>query len=74
MKEKKRPTLEQLETAPVELVWLELSQVCEDARDVGQSDVERDAAALLTGSTITAKQVVELRERLQAATGSTVAA
>lgn len=74
MKEKKRPTLEQLESAPVELIWLELSQVCEDAKETGQSAVEREASELLAGSTITAKQVVELREKLQAATGSTVAA
>jgi hypothetical protein len=74
MKEKKRPTLEQLESAPVELVWLELSQVCEDAREAGLADVEREASELLSGSTITAIEVVELRNKLQSATGSTAAA
>lgn len=74
MKEKKRPTLEQLENAPVELIWLELSQVCEDAKNAGLADLELEASELLTGSTITAQQVVELRERMRAATGSTVAA
>lgn len=73
MKEKKRPTLDQLKSMPREMIYLELGQISADSAEIGLLDVEREADKLLASETVTAEQVVELRDKLLCASGSTVA-
>lgn len=70
--EKRRPTLEELKSLPVDLWQLEVAQIAVDAELAGQFEIETEAARLISDPNLTPEAVVELRERLQCATGSTV--
>jgi hypothetical protein len=70
-KEKRRPTLEELRALPVELWRLEAAQIAEDAHVYDIFEIEEEAALLMCDPEITPEKVVELRERLRCATGST---
>lgn len=70
-KEKKRPTLEQLKCLPPELWQLEVAQIGVDAVVAGHADIENEAITLMDDPNLTPETVVELRERLRHATGST---
>ena len=69
--EKRRPTLDELRESPVELWRMEICQIAEDACTAGQLDIELVAMALLFDPSLTPERVVELREQLNRATGST---
>lgn len=73
MREKKRPTLEQLKEMPVELLQLEVAQIGVDASLADQNQIESEAIILMDSPDITAEKVVALRDRLKGATGGTVA-
>jgi DNA-binding GntR family transcriptional regulator len=71
MREKRRPTLDELKALPVELWRLEAAHIAEEAHQYDLIEIEDEAAQLLCASDITPEGVVELREKLQRATGST---
>jgi hypothetical protein len=71
MREKRRPTLEELESLPDILWHLEVAQIWADATAAGQFEVAEQAEDLCFNPKLTPKMVVELREKLQRATGST---
>jgi NADPH-dependent 2,4-dienoyl-CoA reductase/sulfur reductase-like enzyme len=70
-KEKRRPTLEELRALPVELWRLETAQIAVDAGLAGVTGIEIEADMLIDDPHLTPEKVVELRERLRCATGST---
>lgn len=72
IKEKRRPTLEELRALPVELWRLEAAQIGVDAAFVGLLGIEIEATDLMEDPDLAPEKVVELREKLQRATGSTV--
>lgn len=63
-KEKRRPSLEELQQMPRVGLELELAYIAERAREVG-SQVEADAAALIASETLEAQDIIRLREELQ---------
>ena len=71
-KEKRRPTLDELKTLPVELWRLEVAQISVDAEAAGQGDVQQEAEMLMLDPDITPERVVALREKSRRATGSTI--
>lgn len=69
--EKRRPTLDELRT--FRALWhLEIAQLCEDAAANGQDEILEDAELLMLDPDLTPEKIVELREKLQRATGSTM--
>lgn len=70
MKEKKRPTLEQLKSLPPELWQLEVAQIGVDAALADNDQIEGEAITLMDDPELTPEMVVELREKLRAS-GST---
>jgi hypothetical protein len=70
-KEKRRPALKELRALPVELWRLEAAQIAVDAALASVTGIEIEANALITDPDLTPEKVVELRERLRCATGST---
>jgi hypothetical protein len=71
MQEKKRPTLEELRELPVELWRLEAAHIAVEAGESGVTGIEIEADGLIGDPDLTPEKVVELRERLRSATGST---
>lgn len=69
--EKRRPTLDELREFRG-LWYLEIAQLCEDAAGNGQEEILEDAELLMLDQDLTPEKIVELREKLQRATGSTV--
>jgi hypothetical protein len=69
--DKRRPTLEELKGLPRQLWRLEVAQLCEDAAGAGQDEILEDAELLMLEPDLTPEMIVELREKLQGATGST---
>lgn len=69
--EKRRPTLEELKSLPMELWRLECAQICCDADDAFQDDLAENAERLMCDPDLTPEKIVELRDRLRCATGST---
>jgi hypothetical protein len=68
MREKRRPTLEELREMPLDLWRLEILQTTVDAEAAGREDVQREGCdLLLTDPDITPEKVVALREKLQRA-------
>lgn len=63
-KEKRRPSLEELQQMPRVGLELELAYIAERAREVG-SQVEAEAAALIASETLEAQDIIRLREELQ---------
>ena len=72
MQEKRRPTLEELKGLPVELWRLEAAHIAVEAAESDITGIEIEADSLINDPDLTPEKVVELRERLQRATGSTV--
>ena len=70
-REKRRPTLEQLKVLPLEMWQLEVAQIGVDANLAEQSEVEDEAIRLMDDPNLTPEMVVELREQLRCASGST---
>ena len=64
-KEKRRPSLEELKEMPRDGLDMELAFVAEVARQVGLPDVEKQAVDLLQSGTVSAADVVWVRELLQ---------
>ena len=74
MKEKRRPSLEELSELPRELWELELSQILTDAEAAGQAEIAAKAQALFNNSEmLTPETLVALWAELRG-TGSTDAA
>jgi hypothetical protein len=71
MKEKRRPTLEELRDLPADLWRLEAAHVAVEAAESGMTGIEIEADRLMCDPDLTPEKVVELRERLQRTTGST---
>jgi len=69
--EKRRPTLEELKALPQQLWWLEAAQIAVDAAIIGALGMEIEATNLMDDPDLTPEKIVELREKLQRATGST---
>lgn len=72
MREKRRPTLDELKSLPPVLWQLEAAQIATDADIAEQSEIEMEAVRLICDPDLRPEKVVELREKLQRATGSTV--
>lgn len=71
-KEKKRPSLDDLQRLPSELLFLEAAQVGVDAAKAGHLALEIEASDLMNNPDISPEKVIALREKLQRASGSTV--
>jgi len=70
-KEKRRPSLEDLKQMPRDGLDLELMYIAEAAKSAGLQDVEAQAVAMLEEGSISANDVVGLREQLQGVAVST---
>ena len=69
-REKRRPTLEELRGFPG-LLPLEMAQIVVDAGEAGLEEIQRETLDAWMFEPLTPERVVELREKLQRATGST---
>jgi hypothetical protein len=71
-KEKRRPTLDELKALHPSVLYLEMAQIVVDAESAGMEDVKQETLNVWMFEPLTPEKVVELREKLQRATGSTV--
>jgi hypothetical protein len=70
-KEKRRPTLEELNRLPPDLWKLECAQMEMDEIEKGNEKGALEAYALFSDPEISPEKIVELREKLRSASGST---
>ena len=71
MREKRRLSLDELKRLPLVMWQLETAQIGVDAEEAGQTEIDREAMALMDDPNLTPEKVVELREKLRCASGST---
>jgi hypothetical protein len=69
--EKKRPTLDELKALHPSVWYLEMAQIVVDAGVAGMEEIKQETLNVWMFEHLTPEKVVELREKLQRATGST---
>lgn len=74
MREKRRPSLEELQNVPIELLFLEAAQIGVDAAQAGLLAIEIEATSLMDDPDLTPEKIVELREKLRASDSTEQAA